>query len=89
MPPATPTCNFKCEGRDCFLNGPAPPNDGKRMLQDSRKTAGPDVAKATYDPTLAGTEQYNTKYVNKLDNRGLETPKPPPLDIPTRTINTS
>jgi hypothetical protein len=36
MPPATPTCNFKCEGRDCFLNGPAPPNDGKRMLQESR-----------------------------------------------------
>jgi len=45
MPPAQPTCEFQCAGRECYLKSPAAPNTGKRMLvgADGR----PDTSKPT------------------------------------------
>jgi len=45
MPPAKPTCDLKCSGRECFLKGPSAINTGKRMLVGS--DGRPDVTPPT------------------------------------------
>lgn len=86
MPPATPTCKFQCQGRECFLEGPSDINTGaRRMLvgADGR----PDVTPPTpgefskrFLQKLSGTDQEAINYTEGY---------PTPLEIPTRIINTN
>lgn len=85
MPPSTPTCSFKCSGRDCFLKGPSSLNTGKRMLVGS--DGRPDVTPPTpgefekrFLQKLSGPDQSPAEYAPGY---------PTPLDIPTRSINTN
>lgn len=85
MPPAQPTCNFKCQGRECFLKGPAAPNSGKRMLvgSDGRPDVSPPTAgqfEKRFLQKLSGPDQKKAVYV-----AGYGTPLP----IPTRLISTN
>ena len=96
MPPATPTCNFQCTGKECFLKGPAAPNVGKRMLVGS--DGRPDVAVPTpgefekrFLQKLSGLDQAAAQYVDK-DGKAIDTAKvgeQTALDIPTRAISTN
>lgn len=94
MPPATPTCEFKCSGRECFLKGPSDINTGKRLL------VGADGRPDTQAPTPG---QFEKRFLNKVSGRDNiaavyhtlteeqinGTQVITPLDIPTRIINTS
>lgn len=57
MTSPTPTCQFQCAAKECFLKGPAPPNTGKRMLvaADGR----PDTSEAT-------PSQFEKRFLQKL-----------------------
>jgi hypothetical protein len=57
MPPAKPTCEFRCKGYECFLKGPTAINTGKRMLVGS--DGRPDVT-----PPTPG--QFEKRFLQKL-----------------------
>jgi len=70
-----PSCNLKCEGRECFLNGPVKPNGGKRMLQPKND--------APVNPKLSGDDQTIYSYVagyNEAD------PRASAMEIPTKDL---
>lgn len=71
-----PSATLKCEGRECFLNGPVPPNDGKRRLAidvpENPKLSGPDNTLYSYVP---GYNEAN--------------PRLSALSIPTKELNCS
>lgn len=88
MPPATPTCDFSCKGKECFLKGPAPPNVGKRMLVGS--DGRPDVTPPTpgefekrFLQKLAGPDVKAAEYTIDV-SKAYDA-----LNIPTRIINTN
>jgi len=72
-----PSAELKCEGRECFLNGPVAPNDGKRMLQAINV---PD------DPKLSGPDNTLYSYVPGYNDQN---PRSSALSIPTKELNCS
>jgi hypothetical protein len=73
----TPSAKLKCEGRECFLNGPVKSNDGKRMLNTINVPA---------DPKLSGPD--NTLY-SYVDGYNEANPRSSALTIPTKELNHS
>jgi len=88
MTSPTPTCQFSCASKECYLKGPANPNqDNRRMLVGS--DGRPDVTPATpgdfskrFLQKLAGADVREEEYAPGADAVPLK-----PLEIPTRHLN--
>lgn len=72
-----PSAKLKCEGRECFLNGPVDPNKGKRMLNTINVPA---------DPKLSGPDNTLYSYVAGYNEAN---PRSSALTIPTKELNCS